>query len=693
MKRHIWAASAAVLSALALSGEAADSDSLQEVVVSASLRPVSDLELPASVTVLSDESLSSIGVQHLEDILPQVPNLNWASGSSRPRYFQLRGIGETDQWQGAPNPSVGFLIDGMDFSGIGMPAGLLDLAQVEVLRGPQGTTLGANALAGLINLQTRVPDGASQANLYWQMGERGLSSIGAVMAGGFSRADPASLTSPTGWRLSAQKLIDDGSRVNRTLGRDDTNGLEESTIRWRSRHELSENWQADVSALWVDQRNGFDAFATDNSRNTLSDDPGVDEQRSRGFSLRLAKAGLTNFTSQSAWVEADILYSFDGDWAADPAYDFTSRFIRKRQTWSQDLRWSGESVTDTDEGDIELAWITGVYGLRVEEFNDQLDLFGGEVFRTLVSDYQADHLAWYGELSTSWRSLWRLTAGVRAERRDTDYRDSDGTQIGPAENMWGGNVSINYTLSPQSRWYLSLARGYKAGGFNLGAVIPDAQREFGAERLISTELGYKYRTMTGGSASMAVFYMRRSDQQVSTSAQLDPGDPLSFIYLTANAAKGANYGVEFDGSIRLNERWKISGSLAWLRATFKNYQTAERDLRGRAQAHAPAWQGVASVSYVRPSGWFARLDAQYQSEFFFSDSHDEKADSRSLVNLSTGYASDQWRIELWVRNALNEDYAQRGFFFGNEPPDFPDRLYIQLAEPRRSGISVQWNFH
>ena len=68
-----------------------------------------------------------------------VPNLNWSAGTSRPRFFQIRGVGELSQWQGAPNPSVGFLIDDIDFSGIGMPATLLDVDHIEVLRGPQGT--------------------------------------------------------------------------------------------------------------------------------------------------------------------------------------------------------------------------------------------------------------------------------------------------------------------------------------------------------------------------------------------------------------------------------------------------------------------------------------------------------------------------------------------------------------------------
>src|SRR5882762_7991227 len=132
-------------------------NSLEEIVVTAALRSTSVADLPQSVTVLDRDTLRGAGVQHFEDVLGLIPDLNWAAGTSRPRFFQLRGIGEVEQYQGAPNPSVGFLIDDIDFSGVGMPATLFDLEQVQVLRGPQGTIYGANALAGLISVRTREP--------------------------------------------------------------------------------------------------------------------------------------------------------------------------------------------------------------------------------------------------------------------------------------------------------------------------------------------------------------------------------------------------------------------------------------------------------------------------------------------------------------------------------------------------------
>src|SRR5687768_7833704 len=167
----------------AAAADPSPTDVLQEVIVQASLREEAATELPASVTVLGNETLAVAGVQHFQDVVGLVPNLNWSAGTSRPRYFQLRGIGEMDQFQGAPNTSVGFLIDDIDFSGIGMPAMLFDTEQIEVLRGPQGTTYGANALAGLINVHTKDPSTEPELRVEGSGGDFGTYSGGAVASG------------------------------------------------------------------------------------------------------------------------------------------------------------------------------------------------------------------------------------------------------------------------------------------------------------------------------------------------------------------------------------------------------------------------------------------------------------------------------------------------------------------------------
>ncbi len=686
MKHHVPGAFFSLLVALGTSGDAVAAaevgveDVLEEVVITATLRPQTALGLAASVTVLGERDLREAGLQHLQDVLPLVPNLNWASGTSRPRYFQLRGIGENDQWQGAPNPSVGFLLDGMDFSGIGMPATLLDLGQVEVLRGPQGTTLGANALAGLINVRSAAPTPTPTLRLESTAGDFGVGAIGLVGGGAFGDDGESA------WRAVVQRFRGDGSRRNVTLGRDDTNGFDEQTLRLRSFHQLDTRWSADLSLLDVDLDNGFDAFAVDNSRRTRSDDPGRDRQRSRGASVALQRAGSAlDFRSQTALVDADINYSFDGDWAADPDYDFTSRFLRGRRSVTQDLRWSAaDGVAGPD-------WVAGVYLQRLTEDNDQLDLYGGEIYRALVSDYRADTVAVYGSAGWSIAPRWRANLGLRLESREARYRDTDGSDLAPAETMLGGNASLEYRLDQRQLGYLAIARGYKAGGFNIGSSVPAGRREFDAELLHSVELGYKFSDPRRGlKADLAVFYMRRSEQQVSTSAQLDPGDPLSFIYLTDNAARGANYGLEASAAARIGGPWTVSAALGLLRTRFDDYVVAGRDLSGRGQAHAPRHQASLSIEYRSRRGWHARADAQRVAAFYFSDSHDQRSRPYTLLNLRAGYDAGRWRLDAWMRNALDRDYAMRGFFFGNEPPDFSDRLYVQLADPRSVGATFSW---
>jgi iron complex outermembrane receptor protein len=88
--------------------DASDSPSndpqLDEIIVTATLRAVPATEVPASITVLDSQTLQDAGRANFEDVLGLIPNLNWAGDTSLPRYFQLRGIGELQQYQGAPNP-------------------------------------------------------------------------------------------------------------------------------------------------------------------------------------------------------------------------------------------------------------------------------------------------------------------------------------------------------------------------------------------------------------------------------------------------------------------------------------------------------------------------------------------------------------------------------------------------------------
>ncbi len=118
---------------------------LEELVVS-EFRQTLPVAVNASLTQLNQTEIEDYSLQHFEELVQLVPNMNFSGEGSRARYFQLRGIGELEQYEGAPNPSVGFIIDDIDLSGVGGIASTFDMQQVEVLRGPQGTLYGSGAL-------------------------------------------------------------------------------------------------------------------------------------------------------------------------------------------------------------------------------------------------------------------------------------------------------------------------------------------------------------------------------------------------------------------------------------------------------------------------------------------------------------------------------------------------------------------
>ena len=131
----------------------------KEIIVQAELSTQNLFNVPSSISILNKRELETRNGNHFQDIIDLIPNLNYSSGTSRPRYFQIRGIGERSQYtgEGAPNFSVGYMVDGIDFSGIGMVGMLFDTKQIEVFKGPQSSIYGPNAMAGLINIISAEP--------------------------------------------------------------------------------------------------------------------------------------------------------------------------------------------------------------------------------------------------------------------------------------------------------------------------------------------------------------------------------------------------------------------------------------------------------------------------------------------------------------------------------------------------------
>ena len=674
----------AALITILFAGPVTADDVLDEIVVTADFRERPAQEMATSVTVLSGDFIRESAQQHFEELVNTVPNLNWSGDGHRARYFQIRGIGELEQYEGAPNSSVGFLIDDIDFSGIGTVATLFDMESVEVLRGPQGSRYGANALAGLIYMRSETPSAERDGRLKLTVGDD--DARGVAMAFGGALDDDERLL----FRVSGQRFESNGFRNNTYLNREDTNGREETTLRARLRLDASDGLEVNLAALYTDIDNGYDAFALDNGYTMLSDKPGRDAQRSTGASLRFDWDGSTlgTLTAITSFANSDIDFSFDADWGNEDSwspvtYDYVSLTKRDRRTISQELRFAAER------------WLVGVYALNLVEDLDTTNR--GEYYDpgydwadslndVFASEYESTNLAMFGQRDWQLGTRSALSAGLRVEQRSTDYSDTAALESDPSDTMWGGELSLSHEHSDNIMSYMSLSRGYKAGGFNLG-VVPAGQRTFGDEVLWSVEAGIK-STLANNRVLLnaAAFYSRRDDQQVRISEQINPNDPASFVFFTVNdTARGNVQGLEADLRWFATDAVELYASLGLMSSRLGE--------SGRDLAHAPRYSFSAGAVYRSPSGFFARLDATATDEYYFDVSHDQKSEAYELVNARAGFEGEHWVIELWARNLFDEQYAVRGFYFGNEPPDFPPALYTRAGDPRHVGLTIERRFN
>lgn len=671
-----------------------NTEKLDDLTVTADLRTDTTVrEIATSIAVLDEDTLSQAGTQHFQDVMGLVPNLNWAGSTSRPRYFQIRGIGERSQYEGAPNPSVGFIIDDMDFTAIGGAATLFDLQQVEVLRGPQGTRYGANALAGLIYVQSQAPQFDDSYQLQTTVADEGTYAAGFSATGALGDSDKAA------YRFAIHQFNSDGFRYNDFFNRNDTDQKDEFMSRGKISWQVSEDWHLDSTLMLVDINNGFDVWNPENTFTTHSDDLGIDDQRSIGMSVRNTWTGVEAFEliSITALTDSKIQYFFDGDWGNDDywgefaPYDFTANNDRERDNLTQEFRLVSKPGARMFNDSTD--WLTGVYFSRLDEDNQINEYYNGEVYRDLNSQFEATNVAVFGQLDTHLSEATVLTTGLRFEQRSSDYVDSTGLKLSPSDDMVGGQISINHTLNPQQNLYATISRGYKAGGFNLSLSLPEERRAYDPEYLLNYEIGLKAMLMDYRlSLNVSAFYSERQDMQISTSVQEDPTDPLTFVYFTGNAAAGKNQGLEMDWLFQINRNLSLHGALGLLDATFSDYVTADSNFNGRKQAHAPDYTYHLGITYMGDAGWFARADLNGSDGFYFSDSHDQKAQSRDLLNLKVGYQAEHWSVYAWGRNITDEKYAVRGFFFGLEPPNYADTLYQHLGDPRHIGITAQFDF-
>ena len=690
--------------ALFLSALSTHAQSIEEIVINADFRQAELMDIPSSISVIDSQSVSARGAQHFEHILNLSPNVNLSAGASRGRFIQIRGIGERSQFVDPVNPSVGLLVDGIDYSGVGTAGTLFDVQQVEVLRGPQGTRFGNNALAGLININTQAPSEEFEGVIQAGVGNYNAREIGGVINGALSDTLLA--------RLAVQQFKGDGYIENEFLNRENTNNFDELTARGKLRWLASDDLTADVTLFYADIDNGYDAFSLDNDRNTQSDAPGRDGQETYASAVKLAYTGNERVTieSQVAFSKSDLDYGFDEDWTFvgfDPEdYSQSDNFLRDRDNITIDIR-----ALSNEAGALfgqRTSWVAGIYHEAESEDLSRRPIEDSAPEPVFASSFDKRISAVYFDTDTQLTENLSLIAGVRYERFDADYDDNQGTRLSPGDDLWGAQLGLEYLLSDNYLAYFVISRAEKSGSVNGEALAQDDgsnsffsttlrnNREFDSEGLTSYELGFKGSLLDDAlNIRVTAFYMQRQDLQLNVF--LNQG--VDFVGFLDNVDEGSNYGAEVELDWAINRKLSVFAGLGWLETEIDDTFLVRTpdfvlvDQESRDQAHAPSYQFNVGAHIAISDTIYARFEVEGKDEFFFSNSHDAQSDAFELANLTLGYKKDNVEVTLWGRNIFDTRYEVRGFRFGNDPRnDFAPNTFVQLGEPAVFGITGRYSF-
>ena len=669
---------------------------LDPIVVSSDFRAKKLSQTSNSVTVLSEDKIADKASANFEDVIAQVPNVNFTSGASRAHYIQIRGIGERSQFKSPVNPSVGLMIDGIDVSDSALALTMFDVKQVEVLKGPQGTTFGANGMAGLLSLESNAPSKETEGHMEVTVGNYNTKAYGAAVGG--SLVDDVLLG-----RFSVYQNTSDGFTENKFLKREDTQNIDELTAKAQLRWLASDAHTVDLNLMHVDVDNGYDAFNFKNTRTTYSDQPGTDAQKTDAVALKSTyqvDEGM-HLVTKVSYAKSDMEYSYDEDWSyegefAEDAYPYSSfdQYLRDRKKVDFDVRLVSDEAGRIFDGTTD--WTFGAYYKDQKENLVRNYSYLDAPYR---SSFDTKNMAVYGQFDSVVADKVTLTTGLRVEKWEAAFSDSDALNINTDEVLVGGKIGLSYQQDANNLHYITLSKGYKPGGVNADNSLSLEARDFKTEHLWNLDAGRTFSALEGALTSRVnFFYGLRRDQQVKSSVvKVREDKSTDFIDYLANAAESHYYGAETQLDYYANDDVHFFASLGLLKSEFDEYtdpNPSNVDVNGRAPAQSPEYQYTIGFDYMLTQSLSLKASVEGKDEFYFSNRHNEKSDAYNLVNASVTYLAGDFTATLWGRNLSDESYQTRGFgSFGNNPGNgYETERYTQQGAPRTFGFTLGYDF-
>ena len=675
-----------------------------EVTVQARKRPEPLESLPISVSHFGGADIAGGGASSLADLTSAVPNMTLGGGlgTSLQGEFGLRGLVSTVRTVGVES-GLGIYVDDVL---VGRPEAfnvdLFDIETIDVLRGPQGTLFGRNTTTGAILIRTAPPTSGTSARLEADVG---TYSYGRVTGFANDELIPDKLFARVSGSFAHRagfyrNLLDNTRLENLNLG----------SARLGVRAILSEKLETTARFdVTVDRSKPVffkTAFGTD-----ANQVPGpYDSNRNRQNMLDrdIYGGSLHTIYTFAPGYELHWIAALRRTWymaALDDDSTSTDQFYSR---WSDHVSYVSNELRLSAAPSDRLSTVAGLYYFWQDAKTYRPNLTGADFIfpsaanRNLLQQGRAitNSYAAYLHVSLALSSVFTVSGGARYtyERKYGEYRQ-DGLGIFPDINFSGH--SADHAVTPVAAisakpfqsvlTYLSVARGFKSGGFNTDFVTT-SDLAFGPEHATSIEAGVKFSSPDGKiTINGALFHVTYDDLQV---AQLVFAD----VKLT-NAGQARSKGVELDVTLRPTDHILFRGDLGYQIGRYTRFvdclasATGPIDCSGNPLKNAPRWTGSVQISYRVPTRLGGALDlgldGNFKSRVSFdvADRPELSEGAYALLNAHIGFVGPNWGLTLWAKNITKTLYAtsrdERSIF---------GQFNVYYGAPRTAGLTVYRQF-
>lgn len=691
--------------ALQFSLEDAD-NSLGTVVVTAQKKEEQIQQVPFSISALSAKEVQEYRLWNVKDITAIVPNLHSSNSGDERNVTSIRGIGTTSY-----DPAVATYIDGVNqFTLDTYISQLMDVERIEVLRGPQGTLYGRNAMGGVINIITKQPSDVT-------------SAFAEINFGNYNQQRyEAGFRTP----LIKNKLYLGASGMYSKRNGYYTNTypnnhpFDNQTIaagNYYLKYKASDKWMISLNLKHQAHRNDGafplaasleDAFThpyelAQNAKGRM-----VDNTLFTSLGINYAGNGF-NFSSQTAYQSNYRYYKtpVDGDFSPLDAVTINNNYGKpwnKVNTWTQEFKFTSAASSSS-----RLQWTAGTYLFADDRPNKQATHYGNDAGLLGVPDVnfstintttgKSNGIAFYGQATYAITDKLDLTAGLRYDYEYKKYNlmgeyQKDGeasmvtlpdTSAATHYSAFSPKAGLAYHLSAASNLYATYSRGFRTGGMTQLSQDPSQPPlyEYSPEYSNNIEVGIKNSFFNEKlHANLAFFYTNVTGVQVPTLVLPDA------ITIIRNAGKLNSKGAELELSSTPVKGLQLNYNFGYTHASYGSLKLSQNgssvDLDGKKQIYTPDVTSMLAVQYSYNLGTKQQLKLVVRGEWmyigkqYFDLANTISQKGYSLLNTRFGISSKHAELMFWGRNLTSSKYIAYAYDFGA----------VHLGDPKVYGITL-----